>query len=125
MRPTLSDPLRRTILVGFVLSALGIPLQIIGGWGYPPIPPGMLITLAGGLVAVLPFRWAPALSLLAGAFILFGFVATGDLANLTGAENVAVTAGKWLQLVALVVGTVAAVVSLARPPVHRPAVSGH
>lgn len=53
MKQTLSHPLRLTILVGFVLSALGIPLQIVRGRGHPPIPPGMLITVAGGLVAAL------------------------------------------------------------------------
>jgi len=124
MKRTLSNPLRRTILVGFVLSAIGIAIQIIGGWDYPTIPPGMLITLAGGLVAALPFRWAPALSLLFGAFLIFGFVATGDFANMIGTENVAVTIGKWLQFVTILVGTVAAVISLVRPPVRRAAAIG-
>ena len=124
MKPAISDPLRRTILVGFVLSAIGFPIQIIGDWNYPPLPTGMLITLAGGLVAVLPFRWVPALPLLVGAFLIFGFVATGDFANMTGSDNVAVTVGKWLQFVALLVGTVAAVMSLVRPPARRPAATG-
>jgi hypothetical protein len=66
MKRAISDPMRRTILVGFVLSAIGFPIQMIGGWNYPLFPPGMLITLAGGLVAALPFRWAPVLTLLVG-----------------------------------------------------------
>lgn len=116
MKRTLSDPLRRTILVGFVVSAIGFPIQMIGGWNYPPVPTGLLITLVGGLVAAFPFRWAPVLTLLVGVFLIVGFVATGDFANMTGTENVAVTVGKWLQFVTLLVGTVAAVVSLVRPP---------
>ncbi|MGI5126773.1 hypothetical protein ACQEVB_08145 [Pseudonocardia sp. CA-107938] len=118
MKLSLTDPLRRTTVVAFVLSALGIPVQILGGWNYPPIPPGMIITLVGGLVAVLAYRWAPAVSLLAGAFILFGFFASGDVSHLAGTENVLVTIGKWLQFGTIVIGVVAAVASLVRPPVR-------
>ena len=121
MKLSLSDPLRQTILVAFVLSAAGIPVQILGGWDYPTIPPGMVITLVGALAALVTNRWAAAISLLTGVFILFGFVATGDIAHLAGTENAVVTIGKWLQLVTIVVGTVAAVASLVRPPVRRSA----
>ena len=40
MKMSLSDPLRRTILVALVLSSASIPIQILGGWGYPTIPQG-------------------------------------------------------------------------------------
>jgi hypothetical protein len=43
---------------------------------------------------------------------------------MTGTENVAVTVGKWLQFVTLLVGTVAAVISMVRPPARRPAATG-
>lgn len=116
MRQMLSDRLRLTILVSLVLSAFGILLQIIGGWDYPAIPPGLVITLAGGLAALIPFRWGPVLTLLVGAFIIVGFVAVGDYANLGGTQNLAITSGKWLQMVMIVVGIGAAVASLVRPP---------
>lgn len=115
MRYPLSDRLRLIILVSFVCSALGIVVQILGGWDYPTIPPGLLITLAGGLVALLPQRWAPVVTVLVGAFILIGFVAVGDFANMMGTENAAVTVGKWLQFAAIAIGTGAAIVSMARP----------
>ena len=121
MKLSLSDPLRQTILIAFVLSAAGIPVQILGGWGYPAIPPGMVITLVGALAALVTNRWAAAISLLTGGFILFGFFASGDVAHLAGTENALVTVGKWLQLVTIVVGTVAAAASLARPPARRSA----
>lgn len=116
MKHMLSDRLRLIILVSSVCSALGIIVQILGGWDYPAIPPGLLITLAGGLVALIPLRWAPVLTVLVGAFILIGFVAVGDFANMGGTENPAITIGKWLQFAATMVATGAAVVSLARPP---------
>jgi len=121
MKLSLSDPLRQTILVALVLSAAGIPIQILGGWGYPTIPPGMVITLVGALAALVTNRWAAAISLLVGAFILFGFVATGDISHLAGTENVLVTVGKWLQFVTIVIGTVAAIASLVRPPAWQSA----
>lgn len=121
MRHVFADRLRRTVVVGFVISALGIPVQILGGWEYPVVPPGMLITLAVGLAALLPQRWAPVISLVGGGFIIIGFVLVGDYANMLGSQNATVTAGKWVQMVALVVGVVAAVGSLVKPPARLPA----
>ena len=116
MRHVLADRFRRAVLVGFVISAVGIPVQILGGWDYPIVPPGLVITLTAGLAALLPVRWAPVISLVGGGFILVGFVLVGDFANMFGSQNAMVTVGKWLQLAALVVGVVAAVGSLVRPP---------
>jgi hypothetical protein len=121
MRHVLTDRFRRVVLVSFVVSALGIPVQILGGWAYPVVPPGMLITLAAGLAALLPVRWAPVVSLVGGGFIVVGFVAVGDIANMLGSQNATVMTGKWLQMIALVVGVVAAVGSLVRPPAQLPA----
>jgi hypothetical protein len=114
----LADPPRRTVVVSLVISAIGIPIQILGGWEYPVVPPGMLILLAAGVAALLPARWAPAISLVAGGFVLVGFFLVGDLANMFGSQNALVTVGKWVQMVALVVGLVAAVGSLVKPPVQ-------
>lgn len=114
----LADRLRRTVLVSFVVSAIGIPVQILGGWDYPVVPPGMLILLVAGLAALLPVRWAPVISLVAGGFVLVGFFVVGDAANMFGTQNALVTVGKWVQMIALVVGVAAAVGSLARPPVR-------
>jgi hypothetical protein len=121
----LADGLRRTVLVGLVISALGIPIQILGGWEYPVVPPGMLILLAAGLVALLPVRWAPVISLVAGGFVLVGFFVVGDLANMFGSQNTLVTVGKWVQMAALVVGVAAAIGSLVRPPVRLGATRAH
>ncbi len=118
MRTALSDPFRLTAVAGFALSAVGIVLQILGGWEYPAVPPGLLIALAGAVAALPPVRWSPVIAVLAGAFITVGFVLVGDLATLVGDENTAVTAGKWLQFVGVLAGTAAAAVSLVRPPVR-------
>ena len=116
----LADRLRRAVLVSLVISAIGIPIQILGGWEYPVVPPGMLITLAAGLVALLPVRWAPVISLVLGGFVLVGFVLVGDAANMVGSQNALVTLGKWVQMIALVVGIAAAVGSLVKLPVQLP-----
>jgi hypothetical protein len=121
----LADRLRRTVLVGLVISALGIPIQILGGWEYPVVPPGMLILIAAGLAALLPVRWAPVISMVAGGFVLVGFFVVGDLANMFGSQNALVTVGKWVQVVALVVGVAAAIGSLVRPPVRMGASRAH
>jgi hypothetical protein len=114
----LADRLRRTLFVSMVISAIGIPVQILGGWEYPVVPPGMLIILAAGLAALLPVRWAPVISLVAGGFLLVGFFLVGDAANMFGSQNLTVTAGKWVQMVALVVGLAAAIGSLVKQPVQ-------
>jgi hypothetical protein len=118
VKSTYSDPLRRTAFYGWLLAALGIVLQIAGGWPYPVVPPGLLICLAAAAAALVPWRWAVALSVVAGAFLLFGFVAVGDIGRMLGTENALVTAGKWVQLGGSLAGTAAAVVSLVRPPAH-------
>jgi hypothetical protein len=116
----LADRLRRTLFASLVISAIGIPIQILGGWEYPAVPPGMLITLAAGLAALLPMRWAPVISLVAGGFVLVGFFLVGDFANMFGSQNLTVTVGKWVQMIALVVGLAAAIGSLVKHPVQLP-----
>ncbi len=121
----LADRLRRTVLVSLVVAAIGIPIQIVGGWDYPVVPPGMLILLAAGLAALLPARWAPVITLVAGGFILVGFFAVEDVANMFGSQNALVTAGKWVQMIALVVGLAAAAGSLVRPPARSSRIATH
>jgi hypothetical protein len=114
----LADRPRRAVLVSLLISAIGIPIQILGGWEYPVVPPGMLILVAAGLAALLPMRWAPVISLVCGGFILVGFVVVGDVANMFGSQNALVTVGKWVQMIALAVGIAAAIGSLVKPPVQ-------
>jgi hypothetical protein len=113
---TLTDPLRLVVLAGFGLGAAGIVAQILGGWPYPAVPPGLLIALAGGASALGPGRWPPAVAVVAGAFLTVGFVLVGDVARLVGDENALVTVGKWVQGVGVAAGLLAAVASLVRPP---------
>jgi hypothetical protein len=116
VKSTYSDPLRRTAFYGWLLAALGIVLQIAGGWAYPLVPPGLLICLAAAAAALVPWRWAPVLSVVAGAFLLFGFVAVGDYRHLFSDENAVLVAGKWALPIGVLIGAAAAVASLARPP---------
>jgi hypothetical protein len=119
VKQTLTDPLRRGVLYGWLLAALGIILQIAGGWAYPLVPPGLLISLAAAGAALVPWRWAPVLSVVAGAFLLFGFVAVGDYRHLFGDENAVLIAGKWVLPIGVLAGSAAAIGSLVRPPARR------
>jgi hypothetical protein len=119
VKRTYSDPLRRTAFYAWLLAALGIVLQIAGGWPYPLVPPGLLICLAAAAAALVPWRWAVVLSVVAGAFLLFGFIATGDYRHLFGEENAVLIAGKWVLPIGVLAGTAAAVASLVRPPASR------
>jgi hypothetical protein len=115
VKRTYSDPFRRSAFYAWLLAALGIVLQIAGGWAYPLVPPGLLICLAAAAAALVPWRWAPVLSVVAGAFLAFGFIATGDFRNLVGSWNALLLTGKWLLPIGLLAGTVAAVIALLRP----------
>ena len=114
MRRILADPYRVTAAIALLVATIGVAVQIVGGVNYPVVPPGALILLAGAVFAVVPFRWAPIVSVLAGLFIIFGFVASGDIVHLVNAANATILAGKWVQLIGVVVATPAAVVAVVR-----------
>jgi hypothetical protein len=98
-----------------VVAALGIVVQILGGADYPAVPPGMLLLLvAAGIVWFVPGRWAPTAAVLAGVFLVVGLFAAGQASRLVEVDTALDTAGLWIQMVAVVVATVAAVAAMAR-----------
>jgi hypothetical protein len=77
-QPTRVDGL---LVVGLVVAAAGIMIQYVSGIDYPTIPPGPVILLAAAaVVAFGPWRWSPAVGLLAAVFLSIG----GAIATIAG-----------------------------------------
>ena len=104
----------RTEAAALTVAAAGIIIQIIGGVNYPAVPPGLIILLAAAaLVAFLPWRWAPVIGVLAGAFMVIGaIVAANARSDLTHPGHPGAFIGTWIQLIAVVVAVVAGVRAL-------------
>jgi hypothetical protein len=109
----LSQPARAEA-AALAVAAAGIIIQIIGGVNYPAVPPGLIILLAAAaLVAFLPWRWAPVIGVLAGAFMVIGAIAAANARyDLTHPGHPGAFIGTWIQLIAVVVAVVAGVMAL-------------
>ena len=98
---------------GLIVAAVGVVIQIASGHPYPTIPPVFFILLIpAGLVAFGPWRWTPVPAVLAGLFLTIGLFASGESARLfdlaqSGRFGGAI--GLWVQMLAVVVATVAAI----------------
>lgn len=105
----------RTEAAALAVAAVGIIIQIIGGVNYPAVPPGLIILLAAAaLVAFLPWRWAPVIGVLAGAFMVIGAIAAANARyDLTHPGHPGAFIGTWIQLIAVVVAVVAGIAALA------------
>jgi hypothetical protein len=105
----------RTEAAALAVAAVGIIIQIIGGVNYPAVPPGLIILLAAAaLVAFLPWRWAPVIGVLAGAFMVIGAIAAANARyDLSHPGHPGAFIGTWIQLIAVVIAVVAGVMALA------------
>jgi hypothetical protein len=105
----------RTEAAALTVAAVGIIIQIIGGVNYPAVPPGLIILLAAAaLVAFLPWRWAPVIGVLAGAFMVIGAIAAANARyDLSHPGHPGAFIGTWIQLIAVVVAVAAGVRALA------------
>lgn len=110
-------PARTALVAGLVTAAVGvIVLILVGVPGFPLIPPGPIILLvAAGLVTFLPWRWAPALGLLAAAFVSVGAVTAGFTAVMLSTPSaVGPFVGSLIQVIGLAVALVAGVLAMVR-----------
>ena len=114
-------------VAGLVVGAAGIAVLWVSGVEFPvAIPPGLVILLVGALfVALAPSRWAAGVGAFLGLFVTCGFLISGGVPNLLGAEGstffgtpnpvdrdtLGTLVGTWLQtmgaLTALIAGVVA------------------
>ncbi|MEU4216260.1 hypothetical protein [Actinoplanes sp. NPDC026623] len=107
--------LRVATVAGLLVGAAGIGMLWAGGVEFPvAIPPGIVILLVGAaFVALAPWRWAPAIGILLGAFITVGFlVSPNGIDNLTGQSGAVVAVGQAVQLVGVIGAMVAGVLAL-------------
>jgi hypothetical protein len=116
------DRARSLLVVGLVLAALGTLGEYLSGVpGFPLVPPGPIILgVAAVAVALLPWRWAPAVGLVVALFILGGALVSGVPLTLLLTPGVV---GQFLsalvQFVGLLLAIAAGIVALARV-VRRP-----
>jgi hypothetical protein len=75
------SPAARLNAAGLVVAAAGIMIQYVSGVDFPTIPPGSIILLVAAAVVVFgPWRRAPAVGLVAAAFVSIG----GVIATIAG-----------------------------------------
>lgn len=112
------SPAGKLTIVGLVVAAVGIVIQVLSGVAeYPTIPPGFIILLvAAGVVALeTRWRWTPILGLAVALFILFGaFVTPGTANRLSNPAAVGAFVGTVVQLLGLVTAAIAGLVSVIR-----------
>jgi hypothetical protein len=111
-RPRNLSPATGLTVVGLLVAAAGIVIQIASGAEYPTIPPGLVILLAAaGLVALATrWRWTTIVGVIVALFLLVGGVlAPQAREQLANPGQVGVFIGTVIQLLALVVALVAGV----------------
>ena len=66
-------PAGRATIVGLVIAAAGVAIQIAAGAPYPTVPPVFFILLIpAALIALGRWWWAPIFAVLAGVFLTSG-----------------------------------------------------
>lgn len=97
-------------VAALVVAAFGVVIQIAAGHPYPTVPPVFFILLIpAALVAFGRWRWAPVPAVLAGMFLTFGLFASGESGRLFGLSNPGDSVGLWIQTLAVLVATAAAI----------------
>ncbi|MDT7787584.1 MAG: hypothetical protein QOF58_6003 [Pseudonocardiales bacterium] len=101
-----------------LVATTGVVVQIVSGVDFPPVPPVFFIQLVpAAFVYFGRWRWTAALAALAGLFLIGGLFASGEAGRLVDTSlpgGVGGSIGLWVQMVAVVVATVSAVVALVR-----------
>ena len=113
-RSSLSSSGKVTV-AALLVAAFGFAIQILSGVEVPTVPLGLVILLvAAGLVALSPWRWAPAIGIVVGLFVFVGFFASGAVSNLFDPSRFGVLVGAWIQFLAVIAVIVAGGVATTR-----------
>ena len=117
---------RVATVAGLLIGATGIGILWRSGVEFPFIailPPGVWILLAmAAVVAFAPWRGAPGVGVFGGLFVTVGFVISGSVPNLFGADGTNVLVGSWLQLIGVLTALITGVVATRanyRGPTHN------
>lgn len=99
-------------VAGLIAAATGVVIQMISGVAYPTIPPVFFILLMpAGLIAFGRWRWTPIIAALAGLFLINGLFASGASARLFDLSQSGGSVGLWVQMLGVVVATVAGIIA--------------
>jgi hypothetical protein len=114
-------------VAGLVLGAAGIAVLWASGVEFPvAIPPGLVILLVGALfVGLAPWRWATGVGAFLGLFVTVGFLMSGGIPNLVGADGstffgapnpidrdtLGTIIGTWIQTIGALIALIAGVIA--------------
>jgi hypothetical protein len=102
----------RLTMFSLVVAAAAVVIQIVSGTDYPTVPPVFFILLIpAGLIAFGRWRWTPVVAVLAGLFLTFGLFASGESRRLFNPSQLGDSVGLWIQTLAVIVATVAAIIA--------------
>jgi len=111
-------------ITGLVLSAIGVVIQIVSGHPYPTVPPVFFILLIpASLIAFGRWRWLPISAVLAGLFLTFGLFASGQSGRLINFSKFGDSVGLWIQMLSVIVATIAAIITTIQNYANRPSVT--
>ena len=106
------SPASKLTVAALLVAAAGFVIQIVSGVDVPTVPPGLVILLvAAGLVAFLPWRWIPVVGAAVGLFLLVGFFASGAVSSLLDPSRLGVFVGAWIQFLAVIAVVVTGIVA--------------
>lgn len=106
-------PLARLTSIALVAAGAGIVTQILSGIDFPTVPPGLFILLVpAALIWFVPWRWMPLFGTFAGLSQWIGLFAAGQAPRLVTMDPIGGTLGLWLQLLAVIVATVAGIAAV-------------
>jgi hypothetical protein len=111
------------LVVALLVAGVGILIQFLTGVpGFPAVPPGPIILAAAAvLVAVIRWKWIPIPGLLVAGFISVGMLLTfNNHGQFTNAGAPGQLIGSWLQLLALAVSLISAVLAIVQAARRRP-----
>lgn len=115
---------RVATVAGLLVGATGICILWRSGVEFPflaILPPGVWILLVmAAVVAFAPWRWAPGVGAFGGLFVTVGFVLSGAVPNLFGANGTNVLVGSWLQLIGVLTALVGGVIAVRANYQHAP-----
>jgi hypothetical protein len=105
-------------VAALIVATAGVVLQMVSGVPYPTIPPVFFIQLVpAALIGLGRWRWTPVTAVLAGAFLIFGLFASGAsrrLVDLSLEGGAGGSIGLWVQMLAVVVATIAGIAATIR-----------
>ncbi len=118
---------RALTVAGLVVGGAGIAILWASGVEFPvAIPPGLVILLVGALfVGLAPWRWATGVGAFMGLFVTLGFLISGGIPNLVGADGstlfgtpnpvdrdtLGTVIGTWIQMIGVLTALIAGVIA--------------